>query len=70
MAFPIHARMIALSQRPSVNITELAKEPPAALAVHGTGGRRFAMANAARHDGSRHMVMAVILLVCRFWREA
>jgi hypothetical protein len=62
--------MIALSQRPSANITELAKQPPPAFAVHWTGGGRFALANAARHDGSRHMVMAVILLVCRFWREA
>ena len=70
MAFPLSARMIALSQRPPVNITELAKQAPADFAVQTRGGGPFAIANARRRGGSRHMVMAVILLVCRFWREA
>jgi len=70
MAFSLHARMNALSQRPSMNITELAKQAPADVAVQVPGGGPFPIPNAARRGGLRHMVRAVILLVCLFWREA
>jgi hypothetical protein len=70
MAFPLRARMIALWQRPPTNITELAKQAPTEFAVRTTAAGTFAIANAGRRGGSRHRVMAVILLVCRFWREA
>jgi hypothetical protein len=70
MAFPLRARMIALWQRPPTNITELAKQAPAEFAVQTRAAGPFAIANARRRGGSRHRVMAVILLVCRFWREA
>ena len=70
MAFPLNARMIALSQRPFANIAELAKQAPTDFEVQTRDSGPFAIANARRRGGSRHMVMAVILLVCRFWREA
>ena len=37
MAFPLNARMIAVWQRPSANIAELAKQAPADFCSEGDG---------------------------------